>query len=158
MAQSGEGAPASGSLHGAFTLAAYLAPHMPSPAPTRRILVVEDDPKVAGLLAEALGEEGHAVEVVGDGHLAAERALAQPWDLILLDYMLPGRDGPGIAAEVRAAEGPAGRRTPILMLSARDAAEDVRLGRASGADDYLAKPFRLGELLRRVDALLERAS
>ena len=127
---------------------------MPSPAPARRILVVEDDPKVAGLLAEALGEEGHAVEVVGDGHLAAERALAQPWDLILLDYMLPGRDGPGIAAEVRAA----GRATPILMLSARDAAEDVRLGRASGVDDYLAKPFRLGELLRRVDALLERTS
>jgi DNA-binding response OmpR family regulator len=140
---------------------------MTSPAPARRILVVEDDPKVAGLLAEALGEEGHAVEVVGDGHRAAERALAQPWDLILLDYMLPGRDGPGIAAEVRAAEvraaeagaagAPAGRRTPILMLSARDAAEDVRLGRASGADDYLTKPFRLGELLRRVDALLERA-
>jgi DNA-binding response OmpR family regulator len=125
---------------------------MTSPTPARRILVVEDDPKVAGLLAEALGEEGHAVEVVGDGHLAAERALAQRWDLILLDYMLPGRDGPGIAAEVRAA----GRATPILMLSARDAAEDVRLGRASGADDYLAKPFRLGELLRRVDALLER--
>jgi len=127
---------------------------MPSPTPARRILVVEDDPKVAGLLAEALGEEGHAVEVVGDGHLAAERALAQPWDLILLDYMLPGRDGPGIAAEVRAA----GHATPILMLSARDAAEDVRLGRASGVDDYLAKPFRLGELLRRVDALLERTS
>ena len=127
---------------------------MTSPTPARRILVVEDDPKVAGLLAEALGEEGHAVEVVGDGHLAAERALAQRWDLILLDYMLPGRDGPGIAAEVRAA----GRATPILMLSARDAAEDVRLGRASGVDDYLAKPFRLGELLRRVDALLERTS
>ncbi len=115
-----------------------------------RILVVEDDHKVGGFLEQGLREEAFEVERAWDGDEALAKAEATPFDLILLDYMLPRKSGLEVAATLRAR----GARTPILMLTARDAPEDIRNGRAAGVDDYLGKPFRFDDLLRRIHVLV----
>ena len=117
-----------------------------------RILVVEDDRKVAGFIEQGLKEEGHAVDVAPDGDEATMLAHVYDYDVILLDIVLPRKNGFQIAAELRRE----GRTTPILMLTSRDATEDVVRGLDAGADDYLAKPFRFEELLARVRALHRR--
>ena len=118
-----------------------------------RILVVEDDRKVASFIRKGLEEEGHAVEVAGDGAAAVERATdGAPWDLVILDVMLPKGDGFGVLKTLREE----GLRMPVLMLTARDAVGDKVTGLDLGADDYLAKPFAFEEFLARVRALLRR--
>ncbi len=117
-----------------------------------RILVVEDDPHLAAGLAENLREEGFRVETLGDGNRAVEWFDHESCDLIVLDVMLPGRDGFAVCSELRAR----GTLTPVLFLTARgDPADRVR-GLESGGDDYLAKPFHLQEFLLRVRAILRR--
>lgn len=117
-----------------------------------RLLVVEDEPGIAAFLRQGLTEEGYAVDVVGDGERAIEFALSAPYDAIILDILLPKKDGFGVCAELRRR----GLRTPILMLTARGAVEDRVRGLDTGADDYLMKPFAFAELLARVRALLRR--
>lgn len=117
-----------------------------------KILVVEDDRKVAGFIEHGLREEGYAVDVAPDGDQAAMMAHVYDYDLILLDLMLPKKNGLQVASELRRE----GRKTPILMLTARDATEDVVRGLDAGADDYLTKPFKFDELLARVRALVRR--
>ena len=117
-----------------------------------RILIVEDDKKVASFLERGLREEGYAVDVAHDGTDGLMKAHVYDYDLLLLDVMLPGRTGYEIVRELRSA----GKTVPILMLTALDAKEDVVRGLNLGADDYLAKPFSLDELIARVRALLRR--
>jgi two-component system copper resistance phosphate regulon response regulator CusR len=117
-----------------------------------RILVVEDDRKVAGFIEMGLREEGYAVDLARDGEEAIVLAHVNDYDAILLDLMLPKKNGLQVAAELRRE----GRTTPILMLTARDATEDVVRGLDAGADDYLAKPFKFDELLARLRALVRR--
>lgn len=117
-----------------------------------KILVVEDDRKVAGFIEQGLREEGYAVDVAPNGNEATTLAHVNDYDLVLLDVMLPEKNGLQVAAELRRE----GRHTPILMLTARDATEDVVRGLDAGADDYLAKPFKFDELLARVRALVRR--
>ncbi len=118
-----------------------------------RILVVEDDRKVASFIRKGLEEEGHAVEVAGDGAAGIERATdGAPWDLVVLDVMLPKGDGFGVLKALRQE----GLRMPVLMLTARDAVGDRVTGLDLGADDYLSKPFAFEEFLARVRALLRR--
>ena len=114
-----------------------------------RILVIEDDEKVGGFLEQGLREEEFEVERGRDGDQAVARALEEHFDVILLDYMLPKRSGPQVAQAIREQ----GRSTPILMLTARDAPEDIRLCLASGANGYLTKPFRFTELLSHIHRL-----
>jgi two-component system, OmpR family, response regulator len=118
-----------------------------------RILVVEDEPKLGRLLVRGLGEEGHPADLAATGEEALWMAAAAPYDVIVLDVMLPGLDGFATCAELRA------RRiwTPVLMLTARDAIEDRIEGLDTGADDYLVKPFAFTELLARLRALARRA-
>ena len=118
-----------------------------------RILIVEDEAKVAAFIRQALEEEGHAVDVACDGEAGLQFALDGLHDLLLLDWLLPRRDGLDVCRAVRAA----GHSVPILMLTARDAVSDRIAGLDTGADDYLAKPFALGELLARTRALLRRS-
>jgi DNA-binding response OmpR family regulator len=117
-----------------------------------RILVVEDDPRLANLVARGLREQTYAVDVCGDGREAMVQAVVNEYDAIILDVMLPGKDGLTVIRELR------GRnvRTPVLMLTARDAVADRIAGLDNGADDYLTKPFDFGELLARLRALLRR--
>jgi len=117
-----------------------------------KILVVEDDRKVAGFIEQGLREEGYAVDVAKDGDDATTLAHVNDYDAILLDLMLPKKNGLQVAAELRRE----GRRTPILMLTARDSTEDVVRGLDAGADDYLSKPFKFDELLARLRALTRR--
>jgi DNA-binding response OmpR family regulator len=117
-----------------------------------RILVVEDDRKVARFLERALREEGYAVDVAPDGVDATMKARVEPYDLIVLDVLLPGQSGFEVARALRTS----GQTTPILMLTARDSKEDIVTGLDAGADDYLTKPFSLDEALARVRALLRR--
>ncbi|MEX0690756.1 MAG: response regulator transcription factor [Gemmatimonadales bacterium] len=117
-----------------------------------RILVVEDDRKVAGFIEMGLREEGYAVDVAKDGDEATVLAHVNEYDAILLDLMLPKKNGLQVAAELRRE----GRTIPILMLTARDATEDVVRGLDAGADDYLSKPFKFEELLARLRALVRR--
>lgn len=120
-----------------------------------RVLVVEDEAHLAQGLRFNLEAEGYAAEVVGDGEAATERLLDQKekFDVVLLDIMLPGKDGFSVVAELRAAR----NYVPVLMLTARGRPEDVLKGFASGADDYLAKPFELSILLARLQGLLRRS-
>jgi two-component system, OmpR family, copper resistance phosphate regulon response regulator CusR len=118
-----------------------------------RVLVVEDDPKVGAFLQKGLREEQYAVDLVRDGEDALEAGLLHGYDVILLDVLLPRRNGFSVCRGLRAR----GVRTPILMLTARDTVEDKVAGLADGADDYLTKPFSFEELLARVRALLRRA-
>lgn len=117
-----------------------------------RILVVEDDRKTARFLRQGLTEEGHAVDLAGDGDEGARLGHVNPYDLFILDVQLPGRNGLQLAAELRR-EGVA---APILMLTGRDTTQDVVRGLDAGADDYLTKPFAFDELLARVRALSRR--
>jgi DNA-binding response OmpR family regulator len=119
-----------------------------------RVLVVEDEPLIAEVVARALDREGLTVDVVGDGDAALHAVRAEPYDLIVLDLRLPGRDGLEVCREVRRTDG----QTPIIMLTARDALEDKVLGLDSGADDYVTKPFELEELLARIRSLLRRVA
>jgi len=117
-----------------------------------RILLVEDEPDAARMLAKGLREGSYAVDVAADGDAALESAFVNDYDLIVLDVMLPRRDGFEVCRELRAA----GVAAPVLMLTARDAVEDRIAGLDTGADDYLTKPFDFDELLARVRALLRR--
>jgi DNA-binding response OmpR family regulator len=119
-----------------------------------RILVVEDDPRMASLLSRALRESGYAVDVAGDGPEAVERGSFGGYDLVVLDILLPGLDGFAVCARLRKALA----ATPILMLSARSEIADRVRGLDLGADDYMAKPFAMDELRARVSALLRRRS
>jgi DNA-binding response OmpR family regulator len=114
-----------------------------------RILIVEDDHKLGGLLVEGLQQEGYEVERVQDGEAAIRRALTIDYDLILLDYMLPKKNGHQVTVELRGA----GRQTPILMLTARDAPEDLRAAMNAGVNALMGKPFRFAELVDRINAL-----
>ena len=117
-----------------------------------KVLVVEDDRKVAGFIEQGLQEECYVVDVAADGDEATMLAHVYEYDIILLDVILPKKNGFQVAMELRRE----GRKTPILMLTSRDAVEDVVRGLDAGADDYLAKPFRFEELLARVRALVRR--
>ncbi|MGH7619099.1 MAG: response regulator transcription factor [Gemmatimonadaceae bacterium] len=117
-----------------------------------RILVVEDDRKVAGFIEQGLHEEGYAVDLARDGDEGTMLAHVNQYDVILLDVVLPKKNGFQVATELRSE----GRNTPILMLTSRDAVEDVVRGLDAGADDYLAKPFPFDELLARIRALVRR--
>jgi two-component system OmpR family response regulator len=117
-----------------------------------RLLVVEDEPKMADLLSRALREEGHAVDVAGGGEDALWMAGATPYDAVILDVTLPGIDGLETCRRLRSD----GRWMPVLILTARDAVADRVAGLDTGADDYLTKPFSLSELLARLRALTRR--
>ena len=117
-----------------------------------RILLIEDDQRLARLVARVLGEERFTVDVAHDGDSGLELALRGTYDVAVVDWMLPGRDGPAICRAVRAARLP----TALLLLTARSQIEDRVTGLDSGADDYLVKPFALEELLARVRALGRR--
>ena len=128
------------------------------PTRTIRILVVEDEPGIAGFVRRGLHFEGYEVAVVADGPSALRALRDNPPDLLVLDVMVPGVDGFEIARRLRAAE--AAERLaaiPVLMLTARDAVPDRVTGLRAGADDYLVKPFDFDELLARIEALLRRA-
>ncbi|WP_420455454.1 response regulator transcription factor [Rubrivirga sp.] len=116
------------------------------------VLVVEDDRDLAELLEHHLTEAGHRVEVVWDGALALQRALAKPFCVVVLDWMLPGLTGVEVCQKLREA----GRTVPILMLTARATEADRVHGLQIGADDYVSKPFSVPEVLARVEALLRR--
>jgi two-component system OmpR family response regulator len=118
-----------------------------------RVLVVEDEIKMAELLARGLREEGHAVDVAGRGEDALWMVQAIPYDVVILDIMLPGLDGLETCRRMRASE----VWTPVLILTARDAISDRVAGLDTGADDYLVKPFSFSELVARVRALTRRA-
>jgi DNA-binding response OmpR family regulator len=120
--------------------------------PKVHILVVEDEPKVAGALQEGLETEGYEVTVADTGEDGFFRASAHSFDLIVLDVMLPGRSGIEVLSTLRRQ----GDRTPVLLLTAKDAVEDRVLGLDNGADDYLVKPFAFEELSARIRALLRR--
>ena len=120
-----------------------------------RVLVVEDEAHLAQGLRFNLEAEGYSAEVVGDGEAATERLLgrSENFDVVVLDIMLPGKDGFSVVSELRAAR----NYVPVLMLTARGRPEDVLKGFASGADDYLAKPFDLSILLARLQGLMRRS-
>jgi DNA-binding response OmpR family regulator len=118
-----------------------------------RVLVVEDERKVASFIRQGLEEEGHVVDVAGDGDTALELIGGEtPYDVVVLDVMLPRRDGFGVVRAMRQR----GIQTPVLLLTARDSVADRVAGLDLGADDYLTKPFAFDELLARVRALLRR--
>jgi len=118
-----------------------------------RILVIEDEKKTAGFLAKGLREAGFALEIARDGETGLEKARATKFDLLIVDIMLPNKDGWEVVAELRRD----GVRTPILFLTARDSVRDRVKGLELGADDYLVKPFAFSELLARVRSVLRRA-
>jgi len=117
-----------------------------------RILVVEDEQRIAAFVKRGLEEEHYAVDVAYDGEEALDWAAVVDYDLIVLDVLLPKKDGMQVCRELRAQ----GKKVPVLMLTARDAIEDRVRGLDSGADDYLVKPFAFQELLARIRALLRR--
>ncbi len=118
-----------------------------------RVLVVEDEPELLHVVSQALREEGYAVDEAADGDDGLFKATSWDYDAIVLDLMLPGRDGWQVLRELRRQ-----RKTPVLILTARDALDDRVRGLDSGADDYLVKPFQLAELLARLRALIRRAA
>ena len=117
-----------------------------------RVLIIEDEEKMARMLARVLREEGYVAETAGDGRIGLSRGLDDSFDLLIVDWMLPGRSGVQIVRGLRAAD----VHTPVLMLTARGQVEDRVEGLDAGADDYLSKPFALPELLARVRALTRR--
>ena len=117
-----------------------------------RLLLVEDDSRIARFVAKGLQEQSYAVDVVANGHDAVYQVEINDYDVVILDVMIPGLDGFATCRAIRSA----GKRMPILMLTARDAIDDRIHGLDSGADDYLTKPFEFGELLARLRALLRR--
>jgi two-component system, OmpR family, response regulator len=119
-----------------------------------RALIVEDDRAIAEFVERGLREAGFAVDQAGDGATGLELALSEPYDVAIIDLMLPGRDGLSLIDELRRR----GRTTPVLILSARRSVDDRVRGLQSGGDDYLTKPFAFAELLARVQALVRRAT
>jgi two-component system OmpR family response regulator len=118
-----------------------------------RVLVVEDEPELLAVLAQALREEGYAVDEAADGDEGLFKATSWDYDAVVLDLMLPGRDGWQVLDGLRRQ-----RATPVLVLTARDGVRDRVRGLDAGADDYLVKPFALAELLARLRALIRRAA
>ena len=116
-------------------------------------MLVEDESRVAGFIAKGLREQAYAVDVAADGEQASYQAAVNEYDFVILDVMLPLRNGYQVCRDLRAA----GFRKPILMLTARDAVDDRVAGLDSGADDYLTKPFDIKELLARLRALARRS-
>lgn len=119
-----------------------------------RILVIEDEVGVATTLKDRFQKEGYAVTVARDGNAGMEVALHEPFDLVVLDLMLPGQNGLSICQNLRRL----GSNAPILMLTARRQTRDKVIGLQAGADDYLTKPFKMAELLARIEALLRRGT
>jgi heavy metal response regulator len=119
-----------------------------------RILVVEDEQKVASFIQRGLEAEHHRVDVAHDGDTGLTRALDEDYDLVVLDVMLPRRDGLSVLRELRARR----RAVPVLLLTARAGVADKVAGLDGGADDYLTKPFEVAELLARIRALLRRGA
>jgi DNA-binding response OmpR family regulator len=119
-----------------------------------RILVVEDDRKVANFIQSGLSEEGYAVDVLYEGSHAGEQAHAFDYDAVVLDLMLPGRSGFQVLRDIRARK----RELPILILTAKDTIDERVAGLDSGADDYMVKPFALAELSARLRAVLRRGA
>jgi DNA-binding response OmpR family regulator len=117
-----------------------------------RLLLVEDDSRIARFIAKGLREQSYAIDVVGAGEQALYQAAINTYDLVILDVMIPAPDGFAVCRELRKS----GHRMPILMLTARDAVEDRIAGLDGGADDYLTKPFEFRELLARLRALIRR--
>ena len=117
-----------------------------------RILIVEDDADLGKFISKGLKEERYAVDLAADGEEGLEFAMASPYELLIIDIMLPKMDGLTLCRRLRAA----GNRTPILLLTARDSIDDKVGGLDTGADDYLTKPFAFDELLARIRALLRR--
>ena len=120
---------------------------------TKRILLIEDEPGLVLTLTDRLSKEGYAVETARDGELGLRRALTEGFDVILLDVMLPRKNGFDVCRDLRQQ----GVQTPVLMLTARGQVVDKVVGLKLGADDYLTKPFEMIELLARIEALLRRA-
>lgn len=118
-----------------------------------RVLVVEDDERLAGYLAQALREDGYAVDVTHTGTQGSLLACTEPYDVLVLDVLLPGKNGFQVVAEIRKA----GVGTPVLILTARDDTASLVHGLNQGADDYVTKPFKFEELLARVRALARRS-
>jgi two-component system copper resistance phosphate regulon response regulator CusR len=118
-----------------------------------RLLLAEDDPYLSAMLSKGLRENAYAVDVVGDGDAAVFQAAVNEYDVVVLDVMMPKRDGFAVCRELRRR----GTLAPVLMLTARDALADKIEGLDAGADDYLAKPFEFAELLARLRALLRRS-
>ena len=119
-----------------------------------RVLVIEDDPETAHFVQKGLKEIGHVADVVGDGLVGLEAARDGDYDVLVVDRMLPGRDGLSVIQTLRAE----GKRMPVLILSALGEVDDRVRGLKAGGDDYLTKPFALSELLARIEALARRAS
>ena len=119
-----------------------------------RILLVEDDRKVASFIHEGLAREGYAVDVLHDGSQAGEQAQVYDYDAVVLDLMLPGRSGFQVLRDIRARKS----ALPVLILTAKDSLEDRVTGLDAGADDYMVKPFALAELAARLRAVLRRGS
>ncbi|HEU4453715.1 MAG TPA: response regulator transcription factor [Longimicrobium sp.] len=119
-----------------------------------RILIVEDNPRIASFLQKGLREEGYVVETAADGDAGFQKATTQGFDAAVVDVMIPGRSGLEMVRDLRAA----GVVLPVLLLTARDRIEDKVEGLDSGADDYLTKPFEFSELTARLRALLRRSS
>jgi len=117
-----------------------------------RVLLVEDDPRIARFVSQALREQSYAVDLTADGEDALYKASINDYDAVILDIMIPGRDGFEVCRELRAE----GLTVPIVMLTARDSVHDRITGLDTGADDYLTKPFEVSELLARLRALLRR--
>ena len=118
-----------------------------------RILVVEDEKKIASFIKRGLEEERYEVQIAADGEEGLRLALEKSFDLIVLDWMLPKKDGLSVLRDLRVKK----IMTPVLMLTAKDSVEDIVLGLDSGSDDYLTKPFSFYELLARVKALVRRS-
>jgi two-component system OmpR family response regulator len=119
-----------------------------------RVLLIEDDKRLTNLIAQVLKEEGFGVDIAHDGDIGLDIALRGIHDVAVVDWMLPGRDGPAICHAMRSAK----LKTGILMLTARGQVEDRVSGLKSGADDYLVKPFAFDELLARIRALARRVN
>ena len=120
----------------------------------RRVLLVEDEPGLVMTLTDRLSQEGYDVQSAGNGRTALERTAAEPFDLIVLDVMLPYSNGFDVCQDLRSR----GIKTPVLMLTAKSQVVDKVVGLKLGADDYMTKPFEMIELLARLEALLRRAS
>jgi DNA-binding response OmpR family regulator len=119
-----------------------------------RVLVIEDDRKVASFIQTGLEQEGYAVDVLNDGSEAGDQALAIDYDAVVLDLMLPGRSGFQVLRDIRARKA----SLPVLILTAKDSLDERVAGLDAGADDYMTKPFALGELSARLRALLRRGA
>src|SRR5439155_24494117 len=119
-----------------------------------RLLLVEDDPTIAAFVEKGLREAGFAVDHAGDGLVALERAITEPYDAAIIDVMLPRMDGLSLIDALRAR----GVRIPVLILSAKRSVDDRVRGLQAGGDDYLTKPFAFAELLARIQALIRRST